>query len=184
MPHVYTGLDVLEQMDFKPLQGKTIAVFCNQTAVNRYGKHILDILKDHPDIDIHVILTPQYGLFGDQENKTKIIGKVEKDPNTGARIVNLLDRFVKPPEWTIRDADVVLVDIQDTGVRYSTYMTTLTKILEVASELHTPVIVLDRPNPIRGDRMDGPIVRPNHRSGQGVLIDAGQRWIHRISRLY
>ena len=170
MPHVYTGLDVLEQMDFKPLQGKTIAVFCNQTAVNRYGKHILDILKDHPEIDIHVILTPQYGLFGDQENKTKIIGKVEKDPNTGARIVNLLDRFVKPPEWTIRDADVVLVDIQDTGVRYSTYMTTLTKILEVASELHTPVIVLDRPNPIRGDRMDGPIVRPNYQSFEGYHL--------------
>ncbi len=170
MPHVYTGLDVLEQMDFKPLQGKTIAVFCNQTAVNRYGKHILDILKDHPEIDIHVILTPQYGLFGDQENKTKIIGKVEKDPNTGARIVNLLDRFVKPPEWTIRDADVVLMDIQDTGVRYSTYMTTLTKILEVASELHTPVIVLDRPNPIRGDRMDGPIVRPNYQSFEGYHL--------------
>ena len=170
MPHVYSGLDVLEQMDFKPLHGKTIAVFCNQTAVNRNGRHILDILKDRPDIYTYVILTPQYGLFGDQVNKTKIIGKVEKDPNTGARIVNLLDRFVKPPEWTIRDVDIVLVDLQDTGVRYTTYMTTLTKIFEVASELHKPVIVLDRPNPIRGDRMDGPIVRPNYQSFEGYHL--------------
>lgn len=170
MPHVYSGLDVLEQMDLKPLLDKSVAVLCNQTSVNRHGKHILDILNDHPDIDIHVILTPQYGLFGDVENKTKILGKVEKDPNTGARIVNLLDRFVKPPEWTVRDADVVLVDLQDTGVRYSTYMTTVTKILEVASELHKPVIVLDRPNPIRGDRMDGPIVRPSYQSFEGYHL--------------
>ena len=170
MPHIYSGLDVLEQMDLKPLLGKRVAVLCNQTSVNRNGKHILDILNDHPDITIHVILTPQYGLFGDVENKTKIIGKVEKDPNTGARIINLLDRFVKPPEWTIRDTDVVLVDIQDTGTRYSTFMTTLTKILEVSNELHKPVIVLDRPNPIRGDRMDGPIVRANYQSFEGYHL--------------
>ena len=61
--------------------------------MNRNGRHILDILKDQPNIYTYVILTPQYGLFGDQVNKTKIIGKVEKDPNTGARIVNLLDRL-------------------------------------------------------------------------------------------
>lgn len=138
--------------------------------MNRNGRHILDLLKDQDDIEIYVILTPQYGLFGDQENKTKILGKVEKDPNTGARIVNLLDRFVKPPEWTIRDVDVVLVDFQDTGVRYSTYMTTLTKILEVASKLLKPVIVLDRPNPLRGDRMDGPVMRTAYQSFEGYHL--------------
>ncbi len=170
MPHVYTGLDVLEQMDFSPISGKTIAVFCNQTSLDRNGKHILDVLKDLEDVEIYVIFTPQYGLFGDQVSKTKMLGKVEKDPNTGARIINLLDRFVKPPEWAIRDVDLVLADIQDTGVRYSTYMTTLTKIMEVASELHKPVIVLDRPNPIRGDRVDGPVVRPTSQSFEGYHL--------------
>lgn len=170
MPQVYSGLDVLEQMDLKPLLGKKVAVLCNQTSVNRHGKHILDILKDNADITISIIFTPQYGLFGDQENKTKLLGKVEKDPNTQARIVNLLDRFVKPPEWTLREADIVLIDIQDTGVRYTTYMTTITKILEVAGEMRKPVIVLDRPNPIRGDRMDGPIVRPEYQSFEGYHL--------------
>ncbi|MFQ6676840.1 MAG: DUF1343 domain-containing protein [Fidelibacterota bacterium] len=170
MPHVYTGLDVLEQMDFSPISGKTIGVFCNQTSLDRKGRHILDVLKERDDVDIYVIFTPQYGLFGDQVSKTKMLGRVEKDPNTGARIVNLLDRFVKPPEWSIRDVDIVLADIQDTGVRYSTYMTTLTKIMEVASELHKPVIVLDRPNPLRGDRVDGPVVRPAFQSFEGYHL--------------
>ena len=170
MPHVYTGLDVLEQMDFSPISGKSIAVFCNQTSLNRSGRHILDVLKERDDVDISIIFTPQYGLFGDQVSKTKMLGKVEKDPNTGARIVNLLDRYVKPPEWAVRDVDLILVDVQDTGVRFTTYMTTLTKIMEVASELHKPVIVLDRPNPLRGDRVDGPIVRPAYQSFEGYHL--------------
>jgi len=170
MPYVYTGLDVLEQMDFSPIINKSIAIYCNQSSVDRNGRHILDILKKVDGIDIKIIFTPQYGLFGDQVSKTKMTGKEEIEPETGARIINLLDRFVKPPEWTLRDVDLILADIQDTGVRYSTYMTTLTKIMEVASEMHKPVIVLDRPNPIRGDRLDGPVVRPAYQSFEGYHL--------------
>ena len=147
-PSIFYGLDVLEQMDFKPLYGKTIGVFTNQTAVNRQGTHLLDLLKAHPKIDVEIIFTPQYGLFAQQNERFKIQGDQKFDPIYNARIVEVFGRNVKPPEWAMRGLDLILIDIQDTGVRYSTYVATTTKIMEVASEWNTPVILLDRPNPL------------------------------------
>ena len=169
-PSIFYGLDVLEQMDFKPLYGKTIGVFTNQTAVNRQGTHLLDLLKAHPKIDVEIIFTPQYGLFAQQDERFKIQGDQKFDPIYNARIVEVFGRNVKPPEWAMRGLDLILIDIQDTGVRYSTYVATTTKIMEVASEWNTPVILLDRPNPLRGDRVDGPVVRPQFQSFEGYHL--------------
>jgi len=169
-PSIFYGLDVLEQMDFKPLYGKTIGVFTNQTAVNRQGTHLLDLLKAHPKIDVEIIFTPQYGLFAQQNERFKIQGDQKFDPIYNARIVEVFGRNVKPPEWAMRGLDLILIDIQDTGVRYSTYVATTTKIMEVASEWNTPVILLDRPNPLRGDRVDGPVVRPQFQSFEGYHL--------------
>ena len=169
-PSIFYGLDVLEQMDFKPLYGKTIGVFTNQTAVNRKGTHLLDLLRAHPKIDVEIIFTPQYGLFAQQNERFKIQGDQKFDPIYNARIVEVFGRNVKPPEWAMRGLELILIDIQDTGVRYSTYVTTITKIMEVASEWSKPVMVLDRPNPLRGDRVDGPVVRPQFQSFEGYHL--------------
>ena len=167
---VFYGLDILEQMDFKPLYGKSIGVFTNQTAVNRKGVHLLDLLKSYSKINVEVIFTPQFGLFVDQNERFKIKGKEKFDPIHNARIVEVFGRNVKPPEWSVKDLDLILIDLQDTGVRYSTYLATITKILEVASEWRTPVILLDRPNPLRGDRIDGPVVREKFQSFEGYHL--------------
>ena len=167
---VFYGLDILEQMDFKPLYDKSIGVFTNQTAVNRKGVHLLDLLKSHSKINVEVIFTPQFGLFVDQNERFKIEGKENFDPIHNARIVEVFGRNVKPPEWSVKDLDLILIDLQDTGVRYSTYLATITKILEVASEWRIPVIVLDRPNPLRGDRIDGPVVREKFQSFEGYHL--------------
>lgn len=169
-PSIFYGLDVFEQMDFKPLYGKTIGVFTNQTAVNRKGVHLLDLLKAHPEINVEIIFTPQYGLFAEQNKRFKIQGDQKYDPIYKARLVEVFGRNVKPPEWSMRGLDLILVDIQDTGVRFSTYVATMTKILEVSSEWMTPVIVLDRPNPLRGDRVDGPVIRPQFQSFEGYHL--------------
>jgi uncharacterized protein YbbC (DUF1343 family) len=145
-------------------------VFTNQTAVNRKGIHLLDLLKAHQKIDVEIIFVPQYGLFADQNERFKIQGDQKYDPIYKARIVEVFGRNVKPPEWTMRGLNMILVDIQDTGVRFSTYVATMTKILEVASEWNTPVMVLDRPNPLRGDRVDGPVVRPKFQSFEGYHL--------------
>ena len=167
---IFYGLDILEQMDFKPLYDKSIGVFTNQTAVNRKGVHLLDLLKNHSKIDVEVIYTPQFGLFVDQNERFKIEGKEKFDPIHNARIVEVFGRNVKPPEWSVRGLDLILIDIQDTGVRFSTYLATITKILEVASEWRIPVIVLARPNPLRGDRIDGPVVRAKFQSFEGYHL--------------
>ncbi|MEC7799162.1 MAG: DUF1343 domain-containing protein [Candidatus Neomarinimicrobiota bacterium] len=167
---IFYGLDILEQMDFKPLYGKTIGVLTNQTAVNRNGVHLLDLLQKHPKVNVDIIFTPQYGLFADQNERFKIDGKEKYDPIYGARIVEIFGRNVKPPAWSVRELDLIIVDIQDTGVRFSTYLATITKLLEVASEWKIPVIILDRPNPLRGDRVDGPVVRPQFQSFEGYHI--------------
>ena len=88
-PSIFYGLDVLEQMDFKPLYGKTIGVLTNQTAVNRKGTHLLDLLKAHPKIDVEIIFLPQYGLFADQNERFKIQGNQKYDPIYKARIVEV-----------------------------------------------------------------------------------------------
>ena len=155
----FYGLDVLEQMDFKPLYDKSIGIFTNKTAVNQKGSHILDLLKKHSKIDVKVIFTPQFGLFADQDKRFKMNNGEKYDPDHNARLVEVFGRNMKPPAWSVRDLDLIIIDIQDTGVRFSTYVATMTKILEVASEWSLPVIVLDRPNPLRGDRVDGPVVR-------------------------
>ncbi|GIT74382.1 MAG: hypothetical protein Ct9H300mP29_3760 [Candidatus Neomarinimicrobiota bacterium] len=169
-PAIFYGIDVLEQMDFKPLYGKTIGVFTNQTAVNRKGIHLLDLLKAHQKIDVEIFFVPQYGLFADQNERFKIQGDQKYDPIYKARMVEVFGRNVKPPEWAMRGLNMILVDIQDTGVRFSTYVATMTKILEVSSEWNTPVMILDRPNPLRGDRVDGPVVRPKFQSFEGYHL--------------
>ncbi|MDP7072764.1 MAG: DUF1343 domain-containing protein, partial [Candidatus Marinimicrobia bacterium] len=136
----------------------------NKASVDRNGRHILEILKDIEDIEIKYILLPEHGLFGSDDDKLRMVGDNSFDPVTGARIVDLWGRYIKPPRWVLDDVDVVLIDLQDTGVRYTTYITTISKVMESCSEFRTPILLLDRPNPIRGDRVDGPVVRTAYQS--------------------
>jgi len=163
LPYTLSGLDVLEQMDCRPLAGKSIAVLCNQASVNRKGKHLIDILASK-EIDIRFILIPEHGITLPDREEFILRSDEEIEPMTGARFVDLFGRYVKPPNWVMRDVDLFLIDIQDTGVRYTTYMTTVTKIMETAAEWETPVMVLDRPNPLGGLTMEGPIPRPEYQS--------------------
>ncbi len=169
-PGVLTGLDILQQMDFEPLQGKRIAILCNQTAVNRKGEHLLDFINSQWDITVKTIFTPEHGLFGRQTDDVRLSGKDDIDPVTGARIINLFGRYVIPPKWSLTDVDLILVDMIDPGVRYFTFVTTITKMMETASRLEIPVIVLDRPNPIRGDMINGPVVRTGFQSFVGYHL--------------
>ncbi len=156
---VYPGLDILEQLDFNVIQNKTIGIFTNRTAVNRSGKHLIDILKNFPNVEVHVLFEPEYGLFGLDDKRTKLIGREQIDPVHGARIINIFDGMIYPPRWAMKELDLILIDIQDTGVRYTTYIASMTRLFEAASDWDVPVMILDRPNPIRGDIISGPIPR-------------------------
>ncbi len=162
--HVYSGLDILEQMDFKPIEGKSIALFTNQTAVNRNGIHILDLLKDAPNVKVVALLASENGIWGIDDSRAKLIGRDQVDPVHGAPIIDMFGKYVHPPHWIMDKVDLVVVDFQDTGSRYSTLIATMSKLFESASKWRIPVMILDRPNPIRGDIVNGPIPRTEFQS--------------------
>ena len=162
--NVYSGLDILDQMNFRMLKDKTIVILTNHSAINKGGKHLLDLLKSYPSIKVKAILELEHGLWGIDDKRNKLIGRERIDPVHEARIIDLFEKYVYPPKWVFRDTDILLVDFQDTGSRYTTYITTLSKVFESASDSKTKVMVLDRPNPIRGDIIDGPIPRAEFQS--------------------
>ena len=162
--HVYTGLDILEQMDFDLLQDKNIGIFCNHTAVTRNNKHLLDMLSNVDNIRVEAIFEPEFGIWGMDDKRAKLIGNDRIDPVSGAKVFNLLDRSLYPPDWIMKKLDMIVIDIQDTGVRYTTFISSITKLFESASEHEIPVIVLDRPNPLGGLKIDGPLPREEYQS--------------------
>tara|TARA_B100000686_G_scaffold347198_1_gene435379 strand:+ start:858 stop:2165 length:1308 start_codon:yes stop_codon:yes gene_type:complete len=163
-PKVYTGLDILEQMDFKHLASKRIGILTNHTSVNRNGKHILDLIQIDSSIVVHVLFEPEYGIWGLDDSRAKLIGREKLDPVHGAEIINIFDGMVYPPKWAMSTLDLIVIDLQDTGVRYTTFLASISKLFEAASDWRIPILVLDRPNPIRGDIIDGPIPRTEFQS--------------------
>ena len=162
--HIYTGLDILEQMDFKFLKNKNVGLFCNHTAVNRNNTHLLDLIGKNKTINIKAIFEPEFGIWGVDDKRAKLIGSERVDPVSGAKIFNLLKRSLYPPDWILKELDLIVIDIQDTGSRYSTFIASITKLFESASKHRIPVIILDRPNPIGGVKIEGPLPRSNFQS--------------------
>ena len=161
---IYTGLDILEQMDFRPLRGKKIAILSNHTAINRNGRHLLDILKESKNIKVSFLFSLEHGIWGIDDKRSKMIGRDQIDPVHGAPIIDLFNTYLYPPHWAMEEIDLILVDFQDTGSRYSTNIATMSKVFESASNHDIPILILDRPNPIRGDIVDGPIPRTEFQS--------------------
>ncbi len=156
---VYSGLDILEQMDFRPIRNKTIAILTNQSAVNRNNHHILDLLTRYPDIKVNYLLSMEHGIWSTNDKRSKMVGREGVSPLHKAQIIDLFKTYLHPPSWVMKNIDLVLVDYQDTGSRYTTYTATLSKVFESASDFEVPVFIVDRPNPIRGDLISGPIPR-------------------------
>ncbi|HWK04365.1 MAG TPA: DUF1343 domain-containing protein [Puia sp.] len=153
------------QMDlYLPLlQGKTIAVFANQTSTIG-NTHLVDTLLKK-GIHIIKIFAPEHGFRGDADAGEHV--NSQADPKTGIPIISLYGSKDQPSAADLRDVDIMLFDIQDVGVRFYTYISSLQKYLESAIVNHRPVIVLDRPDP-NGSYVDGPILDPTFKSFVGM----------------
>lgn len=159
--HVLTGIDVLEADNFASLkQDKptmTIGLLTNQTGVDAQGRRTIDVLASAPGIKLAAIFSPEHGIFGTLD--TDKVGNTT-DSVTGIPVYSLYgntDAKKRPPVEILKTLDAVVMDIQDAGVRYYTYETTLGYLLEAAAEANTEVIVLDRPDPITGALVQGPV---------------------------
>lgn len=150
--------------DYLPLlQGKRVGLVGNQTSI--VGEtHLVDTLLSL-GIDIKKIYTPEHGFRGNADAGAKV--NSSKDEKTGLPIVSLYGKNKKPTPEMLQGIDIILFDLQDVGVRFYTYISTMTYVMEAAAENDIPVIVLDRPNP-NGFYVDGPVLKPENQSFVGL----------------
>lgn len=155
------GLDALRERGFDRLAGKRFALLCNQATIACDRKHILDLISPS------VILGPQHGLWGHtQDNMIEWEGR--PDPRFGCPIYSLYGERREPaPEW-LHGLDLLVVDLPDIGSRYYTFAWSMALCLKVCQQIGLPVLVLDRPNPVGGDLIEGPGIEPGFESFVGL----------------
>jgi len=150
---VRTGLDVAAKQDFAFLEGKRVGLVSNHSALDSRGRHILDIMMASKNVDIRAIFAPEHGFQGTAEEKLQDT----IDKKSGLQIFSLYGKSLRPTEEQLRDIDTLVFDIQDIGVRFYTYTGTMAMCMEEAAKNDVAFVVLDRPNPISGLRVAGPI---------------------------
>jgi uncharacterized protein YbbC (DUF1343 family)/CubicO group peptidase (beta-lactamase class C family) len=150
---VLCGIDVLEQNHFESLAGKRIALVTNHTGVDLQGNRTVDVLAAAQEVHLTKLFSPEHGLFGQAD--AKVADAV--DPKTGLHVYSLYGKTEKPTPEMLKDIDAIVYDIQDVGARFYTYTTTLGYCMEAAAASKIPIFVLDRPNPITGLMVDGPL---------------------------
>ena len=157
---VNTGIDVLAEQDFALLAGKRVGLVTNPTGVDRNLQSTVDIL--HANVDLRALFGPEHGVRGDFSAGDHVGDRV--DEATGIPVYSLYGKNRKPGAEVLRDVDVIVYDIQDVGVRSYTYISTMGLVMEAAAELGKEVVVLDRPNPLGGKRVEGPLVEEGFES--------------------
>jgi uncharacterized protein YbbC (DUF1343 family) len=160
---VESGLDVLESQGFELLRGKRVGLITNQTGIDRRGTHVADLLFDAEGVELTTLFGPEHGIRGQADEKIPH----GKDPKTGLPIYSLYSDTRKPTPEMLQNVDVLVFDIQDIGTRFYTYISTMSLAMEAAAEQGIEFVVLDRPNPIGGVAVEGPVLDLRYRSFVG-----------------
>jgi uncharacterized protein YbbC (DUF1343 family) len=150
---VQTGADVLVSERLGELAGKRVGLVCNQTSMLTDGRHLADALHGSPGVSLVALFGPEHGIRGDQEGS--VLDGVDR--STGVPVYSLYGTSYAPSPDLLASLDLLLFDIQDVGARFYTYISTLGHVMSAAAKAGVPVIVLDRPNPIRGILVEGPV---------------------------
>ena len=151
---VLTGIDVLSRDNFGALKGRRIGLITNHTGVDRAGRSTIDLFHQAKDLKLVALFSPEHGIRGKLDEKVSD----GVDEKTGLPIFSLYGQSRRPSAAQLQGIDTLVYDIQDIGCRFYTYLTTLGYILETAAEHKLKVVVLDRPNPIGGLAVEGPIL--------------------------
>src|SRR6266566_1320862 len=152
--HVLTGIDVLEAQKFAPLAGKRVGLITNQTGVDRQGRATIDLFAHAPGVKLVALFTPEHGIRGDVDERVPSTA----DAATGLPVYSLFGDDVRPTDAMLEGLDALVFDIQDAGVRFFTYITTMGYTMEAAAKHRLAYYVLDRPNPLGGERIEGPML--------------------------
>ncbi len=164
---VKTGIDVLEAAHFAALAGKHVGLITNTSGRASDGQRTIDLLAHAPGVKLVALFSPEHGLEGSVAEGAKVDSA--RDASTGLPIYSLYGDVERPSAQMLEGIDTLVFDIQDVGVRFYTYITTLGYCLEAAGKKGIEFYVLDRPNPINGAEVDGPVLDPDLRSFIGYF---------------
>jgi uncharacterized protein YbbC (DUF1343 family) len=151
---VRTGIDALEEDGFDALHGKRVALLTHRSGVDGRGQRTIDVLRAAPGVSLVALLSPEHGLDSSQEGQVRD----GVDALSGLPVYSLYGKTRRPPPELLRGLDAVVVDLQDAGTRFYTYATTLAYVLEEAAAAGVAVYVLDRPNPLNAQTVQGPVL--------------------------
>jgi uncharacterized protein YbbC (DUF1343 family)/CubicO group peptidase (beta-lactamase class C family) len=154
---VQVGIDVLRAQSFAPLKGLRIGLLTNHTGRARDGSATIDVLASAPDLKLTALFSPEHGIRGILDSAVPS----SRDDRTGLPINSLYGATTRPTSEMLDGLDAIVIDLQDIGARFYTYITTLGYVMEEAAARKIKVIVLDRPNPIGGVLIEGPPLDPS-----------------------
>lgn len=163
---VKTGIETLLSSNLSWLKGKRVGLITNPTGIDANMKSSVDLLFEHPNIKLTALYGPEHGVRGDAQAGEGV--ESYTDEKTGLHVYSLYGKTRKPTPEMLKNVDVLLFDIQDVGARYYTYIYTMAYAMEAAKENNIPFVVLDRPNPIGGLKVEGPVLEPEHASFVGL----------------
>jgi len=155
-PAVRTGLDVFLQNPPEVVRGKRVGLITNPSGVDAHLRSSVDLLAADRDIRLVALFGPEHGVRGDQGGGSAVANSV--DPKTGLPVYSLYGPTRKPTPAMLRGLDALVFDIQDVGARFYTYTSTLALAMQAAAAQGIPIVVLDRPDPLSGDLVAGPVL--------------------------
>ncbi len=162
---VKPGIEVLEADGFKKLAGKRVGLITNPTGIDNNLRSTIDILAEAHDVKLTALFAPEHGVRGDYVAGASVANDVDK--KTGVPVYSLHGRTRKPTPEMLKDVDILVYDIQDIGCRSYTFISTMGLAMEAAARDGKEFMVLDRPNPLGGERVEGNLVEPGRESFVG-----------------
>ncbi len=163
---VRPGIEVLLSDSLDLVRGRRVGLITNHTGRDRAGVPTIDLLADHPEVELVALYSPEHGIRGSAEAGVRVSDSV--DGRTGLPIHSLYGDTRSPTDEMLEGIEVLLFDIQDVGARYYTYLSTMALAMEAAGERGIPFVVLDRPNPIGGDPVQGNVLDPEYSTFVGL----------------
>src|SRR6516225_2873991 len=160
-PRVRTGLAALRDQGFSPLRGLRVGLVTHAAAIDEHLRSAVDLLAEAPGVNLAALFGPEHGLQGDAQDLISV--GTGRDAPSGLPVYSLYAGTfdsLRPTDEQLRGLDALVIDLQDVGSRYYTFQATMLFCLEAASRMNLLTVVLDRPNPIGGDTVEGPGLQP------------------------
>lgn len=163
---IMLGSDILLSEKFDLILNKRLTLLVNHTSLLSDGTHLLDTLLKINQVKVLNVLSPEHGFEGNFSAGTKVTDTTNKD--SSLHFFSLYGKTLKPTDEMLNGSDLILIDLQDVGSRFYTYISTMFYVLQAAAGMNIPLIVLDRPNPYSGNIVDGPVLKNSFQSFIGI----------------